>query len=132
MNCRCDDTLLQMYVDGSMGTVERDILEVHLKLCPRCRQLVSQYKGLLWDLEHPVEVPVPPQLGALSDRLMDAWADATAPERWQEASRAWTQQVPVVSMALASAGRFGRRLPRWGLAGVTGLAKWLWKGGVGR
>jgi anti-sigma factor RsiW len=127
-----------MYVDGDMGPVERAIVDDHLKGCARCRTAVTEYKGLLWDLEHPVPDPAPPELAALSDKLMAAWDSAQAkaarpePERWQDASRIWTQAVPGVQVALGAAGRVGRSLPRAGLSGLTRLGRRLLKGGGGR
>jgi anti-sigma factor RsiW len=135
---QCDDTLLQMYVEGLLGPVERSILAEHVKACPRCRAQVGTYKGLLWDLEHPDVDPdpdsagVPLELDALSDRLMAAWTEAQAPKTWQKASLAWTQTVPAVDLALGAAGRVGRSLPRLGVAGLSSLSRLLRRGGGGR
>lgn len=130
MNFRCDDTLVQMYVDGALAPAERAIIEVHLQGCRPCRQQVTLYKGLLWDLEHPVDqTPVPAELNDLSDRLMEAWSQSRAPATWQEARREWTRTVPGVHVALETAGRVGRDLPRAGLGGLSRLGRWLWKGG---
>ncbi|HWI63679.1 MAG TPA: zf-HC2 domain-containing protein [Symbiobacteriaceae bacterium] len=132
MNFRCDDGLLQMYLDGDMSPVERELVEVHLKTCPRCASHVGLYKGLLFDLEHAQPEPVPEGLAALSDSLMVAWAEAQAPATWQEASRGWIQNVPGLVPALSTAGRVGRSLPRLGLTGLASLGRWLWRGGGGR
>lgn len=130
MNFRCDDTLLQMYVDGALAPAERAIIEAHIQNCPQCRQQVTLYKGLLWDLEHPADDdPAPAELSDLSDRLMEAWAQSRVPVTWQETSLQWTQTVPVVQVALATAGRVGRNLPRAGLSGLSRVGRWLWKGG---
>jgi anti-sigma factor RsiW len=134
MNMSCDDELLQMYVDGDMGPVERAIIDHHLKDCPSCRQRVLEYKGLLWDLEHPAPEETPPELAALSDRLMAAWEEARsapepAPASWQEASLIWTQAVPGVQTALGAAGRVGRSLPKAGLTGLGYLARRVLRGG---
>lgn len=134
MEFTCDDTLLQMYAEGLLGPVERSIMSAHIKACSRCRAGVATYKGLLWDLGQPdpEPEPVPPELDALSDRLMAAWTEAQAPQTWQKASLTWTQTVPVVDMALGAAGRVGRSLPRLGVAGLTGLTRLLRRGGGGR
>lgn len=134
MACTCDDSLLQMYAEGSLGPVERSIMAEHVKGCPRCRALVATYKGLLWDLGQPDPEPdpLPPQLDTLSDQLMAAWTEEQAPKTWQKASLSWTQTVPVVDVALGAAGRVGRSLPRLGVAGLTGLGRLLRRGGGGR
>lgn len=138
MSIACDDALLQLYVDGQMGSVERAILDDHLKGCARCRMGIATYKALLWDLEHPAPDAAPPELAALSDRLMAAWeAEQTRqtpvePARWQDASRIWTQTVPGVQAALGAAGRVGRTLPKAGLSGLGRLGRRLLKGGGGR
>jgi anti-sigma factor RsiW len=128
----CDDGLLQMYIDGDMGHVERAIVDDHLKGCPRCRQAVLQYKGLLWDLEHPAPEEAPPELAAISDRLMAAWEAAHAmpePATWGEASLLWTRTVPGVQTALGAVGRAGRSLPKAGLSGLSYLGRRLLRGG---
>jgi len=132
VNFRCDDTLLQMYVDGSLGAVERMIIEEHVKVCRQCGQQVALYKGLLWDLEHPVPIEIPPELDALSDRLMDAWAEAQAPERWQEASLVWTETVPAFGFTLGTAERVGRSLGHYGMVGLASLWRLIRKGGGNR
>jgi len=131
----CDDALLQMYAEGLLGAVERSILAEHVKACPQCRARVAAYKGLLWDLAQPdpEPEPLPPELDALSDRLMAAWAAEQAPQTWQKASLAWTQTVPVVDLALGAVGKVGHSLPRLGVAGLTGLGRRLLRrGGGGR
>ncbi|MDF2629019.1 MAG: hypothetical protein K0R39_2850 [Symbiobacteriaceae bacterium] len=134
MEFTCDDSLLQMYAEGQLGAVERTIMAEHIKGCPGCRARVVAYKGLLWDLAQPdpEPLPLPPQLDSLSDRLMDAWTEAQAPQTWQKASLSWTQTVPAVDMALGAAGRMGRSLPRLGAAGLSGLGRLLRRGGGGR
>lgn len=134
MTIACSDALLQMYVDGDMGPVEREIVDFHLKECARCRETVTQYKGLLWDLEHPVPEAAPPELDLLSDRLMTAWEAAQAepepePGDWRDTSLIWTQVVPGVQGALGVAGWVGRGVSKVGLAGLKLLARRLWTGG---
>lgn len=135
MEFTCDDALLQMYAEGQLGPVERAIMAEHIKTCSGCRARVAAYKGLLWDLgqPNPEPEPLPPELDALSDRLMAAWAEEQAPQTWQKASLAWTQTVPVVDLALGAAGKVGHSLPRLGIAGLTGLGRRLLRrGGGGR
>ncbi|HEY8418131.1 MAG TPA: zf-HC2 domain-containing protein, partial [Limnochordales bacterium] len=63
---RClDDSLLQMHIEGELEPAAAEIVRIHLASCARCRAAVARYKQLLWDLEHPEEPPLPPELGAM-------------------------------------------------------------------
>ena len=118
-----------MYVEGDLLPAEQTIMEAHLAGCVTCRKAVVAYKALLWDLEHPAEPEVPAELQAISDRLMSAWEEAQVPGTWQEASRSWTQTVPVVSLALGAAGQVGQQIPRAGAALLKGLGRRILQGG---
>lgn len=130
MSITCDESLIQMYVDGDMGPVEQEIVEAHVKGCRRCRQTLTEYKGLLWDLAHPRPEPAPAELGALSDRLMAAWDDAQAAAAAPAGSTlGWAGAVPGVQTTLATAGRVGRSLPGLGLRGLGYVGRRLLRGG---
>lgn len=138
MGMQCNDSLLQMYVDGAMGVGERLVVEAHLAQCAACRASLTAYKALLWDLAQPPAVEVPPELAALSDRLMEAWDSQqleTAAEKesalgsWTDTTFVWARTVPVVSTSVAAVGRMGRAAPRAAAGAVAGLVRRLWKGG---
>ncbi|HYG60519.1 MAG TPA: zf-HC2 domain-containing protein [Symbiobacteriaceae bacterium] len=127
----CDDSLVQMYVEGSLQPVERTIMEEHLASCSACRKAAGTYKALMWDLGHPREEAVPPELGALSDRLMTAWEREQAelqPSTWRDAPLLWTR-TPVVGAALQTAGEVGQSIPRAGMAMLSGMIRLVRRGG---
>lgn len=107
MSFRCDDSLVQLYVEGALEPAERLLVGAHIRICRACQQGAAAYKALLWDLEHPepeaAELPAA-QLQALSDRLMEAWeqggtgqAPGRTPARaiW-DFSSLWLRSVPVM------------------------------------
>lgn len=132
---QCSDSLVQMYVDGELGAAERLIVEAHLSGCRACRAAVTAYKALMWDMAHPAVVETPPELAALSDRLMEAWDEHQAPTKESAegsligASLGWTRVVPVVSVSVAAAERVGRTAPQAVAGALTRLARRLLKGG---
>ena len=131
---RCDDSLVQMYIDGELAQAERMIMRDHIELCPRCRVRAGAYKGLFWDLEHPEPGPEPGTVAmdALSERMMAAWRQHLSESRqrvhgrWPALSTLWLTANPV---ALAAAGVIGRSpakprahtLLRSGLSRLAGL-----------
>ncbi|MDP3488193.1 MAG: zf-HC2 domain-containing protein [Bacillota bacterium] len=42
MPCKFDQDLLQQYVDGTIGHLERVFADEHLKVCPRCQTLARE------------------------------------------------------------------------------------------
>jgi len=42
MQCKFDQDLLQHYVDGTIGDLERVFAEEHLKVCPECQEFVRE------------------------------------------------------------------------------------------
>lgn len=127
---RCDDMLLQLYVDGDLSEGERLIIEEHLGLCANCRRSVVAYKAMLWDLEHTPPPQVPPELQAISDGLMATWvqeASAAIPSAWTKASSVWIR-TPVVASAVSAVGSGGTSV---GKSVIRGLMR-LVLGGGGR
>jgi len=141
MNLRCDDSLVQLYVEGVLAPAERLIVGEHVRGCPACQQRVLAYKALMWDLAHPeAEPPVPPELAALSDRLMADWdwaqahparrpALAPAPARSTLGyTTLWLQVSPVATGPASLAQRLAptarRALPALGQA-VSGFGRGL-------
>lgn len=127
---RCDDTLLQLYVDGDLSDGERLVIEEHLGLCSHCRRSVVAYKAMLWDLEHEPPPPVPPELQAVSDGLMEAWvreSPGSVTATWAEASSVWIR-TPVIASAVSAVGSGGTSA---GKSVIRGLMR-LVLGGGGR
>lgn len=135
MTGHCDESLLQMCAEGTLVPAEQAVVEAHLAGCPACRRTLGAYKALMWDLEHPAPVPAPPELQAVSDRLMAAWEAEAAgrlPPGWVRAGLAWTRTTPVVAPVVDGLGqglsKAGRGLPRAAWAGL----KWLVRRGGDR
>lgn len=137
-----DDSLLQMFLERTLDPLERDIVNVHLSTCLKCRQAVSDYKQIMWDLEHPDELPTPAQQAALSEVLMEQWKNRdqlSESGRGRSSSRSlipawagytvrWTRNMPGV-------GRLGRirfkQSPEIARPQGT-LRRWLRRRGGGR
>jgi len=133
MAMRCpDDELLQMFTEGELAPAAGEIVKAHLRACGRCQAAVARYKQLFWDLEHPEEPPLPPELVEQEQRLMRAWAQehkASVQQRralrlvpaWAGYSLLWTRYVPPVERL----GRFLSRTGRSLLASRVPLARRL-------
>lgn len=69
--CRMDLNLLQDYIDGSIGSLEKLVLEEHLRVCPDCRKELNRLKLLDWDLKNyfveEAAIPVPDELAVLRE-----------------------------------------------------------------
>jgi len=140
---RCDDHLVQMYVDGTLDQGEQLLLEVHFDSCPACRTAVVFYKAMLWDLEHTAPPPPPEGLQAVSDQLMRAWEAQSAPGHavgaasskngpvwavttsWAGASTQWVR-TPIVALALS---RVEERSNAAGKSILRGLTHLVLRGG---
>ncbi len=136
MSLRCDDTLVQMYVEGALAPGERAVVGDHLRTCVACQRRAVAYKALFWDLAHPepeAEPAIPPGLAALSDRLLGAWEQESA---GQAAGRStartildysllWLRVSPVAAASETVFARVGpaagRTAPRLGQMARLGL-----------
>lgn len=86
MQC-VDDSLLQMLVEGTLEEAEDDLLLVHVRACPACRNKVSGYKQLMWDLEREPKIEAPAELEAMQASLMAAWTEAQKEQKRREDGR---------------------------------------------
>lgn len=120
---KCNDELVQLYVEGALGPAEAAIVAEHLKGCPTCRQQAGLYKGLLWDLAHP-----PRSTGAEAEVHTEALA-ALLKAEWQRIHPAssrtehapatiWLTANPVATASAHAVGRVGQ-------AGLQGLGRVL-------
>lgn len=124
-----DHALLQALAEGTLTGDDAREVKAHVAACAACRVAVSEYKQVMWDLEHPVEVELPPELEHSYDALMEAWKTERKSARpaksygsfvpaWATYSISWTRNLPAVG-ALGSVVRrtgsalIGRSLPRW-------------------
>lgn len=72
MMCQLDKNLLQEYIDGSIGPLEKLILTEHLNSCANCRQELNQLKIIDWDLSsiYAEEVGIPTELSSLRKNVL--------------------------------------------------------------
>lgn len=139
---RCiDEASLQMFVEGTLQVEATSDVRAHLAECLHCRRVVSEYKQIMWDLDHPAELPIPEELDVVYDRVMVEWEKEMANRRqvlkrtrsivpalpaWAGYTWSWTRQVPGVS-------RFGWFMSRTGGAVAKSLVtRWLRFGGGDR
>ena len=91
MSLRCDDTLVQMYVEGALAPGERAVVGDHLRTCVACQRRAVAYKALFWDLAHPepeAEPATPPGRAARAETVcarVGPAAGRTAPRLGQMA-----------------------------------------------
>ena len=68
----CFKELLQPYIDGQLGELDRILLEEHLKYCFSCQRELNQYIVLDWHLKGIKEkIPVPEELSQLRAEAID-------------------------------------------------------------
>lgn len=109
MQC-LDDSLLQMLVEGTLEGPEKDVVYAHVRTCTACKEIISAYKQLMWDLEHPRQPDVPAaEMAELNKTLMAVWeAERSAQKRakrrstrsfipvWAGYSVQWARHVPPI------------------------------------
>ncbi|SES63997.1 Putative zinc-finger [Natronincola peptidivorans] len=59
MKCTFNHDWLQEYLDNTLTSVERLVLEEHVKGCPECRKELTELKLLLWEIEEMIDVDLP-------------------------------------------------------------------------
>lgn len=143
---RCDEELIQLYVDGVLHPAEAALVEAHLQECRACRRQAGFYKSLYWDLGRAAGLaPEPPQEPeALADLLLAEHRRGKEPEAppattwdfatlWLRANPAFTRPARAVS-SLGHIGAEGLRRAeglREGLRRPGKWPRWLWRKGGG-
>lgn len=100
MTCTFDRELLALYTNGDATTMERDTVEAHLKGCPACDGIVTQYQQLASEVAGAMASVLPPG---------EAKAPAMPRRRWWVATTAaaavlllfGAMQVPAVAAQVA-------------------------------
>lgn len=125
-----DHALLQSIAEGTLEGAELEQARSHLSVCPECRKAVTEYKQIMWDLSHPTDVTLPPELEQSYHVLMQEWNNErqnqtqprlSAPSlvpAWAAFSVSWTRQLPLVNTLGSILRRTGtavidQSLPRW-------------------
>lgn len=125
-----DQALLQMLAEGTLTGSDLHRAKAHVSGCLTCRRAVTEYKQVMWDLTHPEDVPIPPDLERSYYVLIQEWkkerdgrAATRYPSRsfipaWAGYTVSWTRKLPAVGTVGALLGRTGRSvirraLPRW-------------------
>ena len=71
--CNLDKNLLQSYIDKTIGSLEKILLENHLTNCPQCRKDLNQLKIMEWDLNN-IDLPkIPKDLAAVRNAALDKY-----------------------------------------------------------
>lgn len=92
--------LLNQYIDGELGPLEKIILEEHLLSCPASRRELNQLKLLDWELKHQPAIELPAELAACRMTALKAhMAASTAGEKRQKSSVTkdlWRMQLRIL------------------------------------
>ena len=70
---KMDTALLQDYLEGTIDTFEKLIVESHLTVCKTCRRELSELKLTFWELgnRNNYEIEYPEELNDISEGLID-------------------------------------------------------------
>lgn len=74
--CELDPFLLQEYIDGSIGPVEKIVLEEHLRQCSNCRKELNHLKIMEWDMKNFYQeiIDIPSELANLRNQVLEECA----------------------------------------------------------
>lgn len=126
---RCDEELIQLYVDGAMHPAEAALMEAHLRECRACRRLAGFYKSLYWDLGRaaalaPAPAQDPEALAAalLAEHRRHRQPDARAASAWAF-STLWLTANPAFARSARTLTALGHR----GAEGLVRTVKRRWR-----
>ncbi len=127
-----DHSLLQALAEGTLSDADLQSVKSHVADCPSCRVAVTEYKQVMWDLAHPLDVELPAELEHSYRLLMREWHNEQKEHQshalrksisgsfvptWANYSVSWTRHLPVntLSSLVRRTGStlIGRSLPRW-------------------
>jgi len=94
MNCRKAEKLISRLVDGRLESEVASRLEEHLKICPSCAQLLSDYrrmKSMLVGLQVQEIEPLP----YFESRLRARFGSSPKPSIWVALERWYATAVPI-------------------------------------
>ncbi len=133
---RCDEELVQLYVDGVLHPAEAALVEAHLEECQACRRQAGFYKSLYWDLRGADRLaPEPPQdADALAAQLLAEYRRRTQPDpkpatAWGF-STLWLTANPAFARPARAIGSLGH-IGVEGLKRSLRLRRWLGRKGGG-
>ncbi|MBI5282295.1 MAG: zf-HC2 domain-containing protein [Candidatus Solibacter usitatus] len=87
MKCVDLETLLCDYVDGTLSGGEKATVELHLRDCDACRELVADCRAAVAFMETAAEVEPPPAL--VNTILFEARSGKAAPVKKAGGARSW-------------------------------------------
>jgi anti-sigma factor RsiW len=70
LTCRDGVELLMDYLEGALGSPEREAIEAHVSGCPRCVAFIESYQGTPRILRAATAEAVPPDLAASLRRFL--------------------------------------------------------------
>ena len=112
MSCRFDKELLEMYVDGEIGPLERIFVEEHAKVCSDCASDIHE----LCLIAHALpllavgEDQLPPELAALTSGTLNQLSPPTS-------------TLAILRGTMNNAARFASLIP-----GIAATSSFAWKG----
>lgn len=77
MSCKMNEDYIQDYLEGTLGPVEKIIIEEHLKTCEACRRELTQMKLLFWELEglKEEETILPFEVAEIRSKIINEYFD---------------------------------------------------------
>ena len=78
IECRQIAELLGDYLDGSLASHLRDLIDFHIEGCPPCVAFVNTYRGTIDAARKLTDVQVPPEL---KKRLLAVLKSTTTPQQ---------------------------------------------------
>jgi hypothetical protein len=107
-----DTVRLAEHAEGLLGPTEADAVEAHLQGCGRCRQTSAALESVTAQLAAaPRTLPLPPDVAARLDRVIDAEHDAVAADRAPVIQLGWFRRraphLPAAAPAVSLIGLVG-------------------------
>ena len=91
--------MISAYLDGAAGPEEHARVEEHLRTCPRCREMVEDFRALAATAAREEPPPVPADLAARIRRQVEDARGRTIPSR----RPAWRSPLALAAASLAVA-----------------------------
>jgi len=118
MSCNFDDMLLYEYIDKTLDSEEKLLVDRHLSACPDCRKKVAEIKLLYYELDNLEEVELPEEVHLIREEVVSsAFSDQkiSATEKLKQTKKK-LEKTPVVGALVPTKEK------------MTSAAKGLYKG----
>lgn len=108
-----DHALLQCFAEGTLSPDKAQAVKAHVAGCPECRKAVTEYKQIMWDLEHPLEIDLPPELEHSYQTLMEAWKKENQGAAPAKPRGSWLPSMSLPAWAIPSWATSAWAKPTW-------------------